>query len=120
MNWVTTTVFYNNPIKMTAMFSHFTLLKMKNHGTGEVFLFCIKNPIPKKCHTKICISKLSITLARLDIFLLTKISGRLISGVLKNTWDLFSPGNEDYISGILQALSKHHWHNMGKRRNTTL
>lgn len=52
MNWVTTAVFYNNSTKMIVVFSYFAFLKMKNHGTGELFLFCIKNHIPKKWSDK--------------------------------------------------------------------
>lgn len=52
MNWVTIKVFYNNLIKMITKFSDFTLLKMKNYEPGEMFLFCTKNPIPKKWSDK--------------------------------------------------------------------
>lgn len=109
-----------NSTKVTAIFSYFTLLKMKSHGTGELFLFCTKNYIPRNGETMVCISKLAITLAHLDLFLAMKIWGSLISSILKNTWDSFSPGNEDYISGMLQTLSGDHWHNLEKRRYNTL
>lgn len=106
---------------MIARVSHFFLLRMKKHRTGEMFLFCTKKHVLNKRSRKVHVSKFCHFGPSWCISVCVRSRFEANSHCWKNPWDLFPLGNGDRIPSLLQALPQDStciiW---GKRRHNTL